>query len=277
MYNQHLYDHKVLLNSLRDEPIYANPIHNRYEKLTVNDLNLIIATNIEQQLHYVVDVFNDLDLSLDELLDQAPESKDNELKVNTNFELNKKHIYLIDKFFEDLDAIQKCIYILKQPLQKVGAEEVEFIEDFLEASSLAIEEFSTGFDFYSSEVDTDAFLYLHIKALVDLYYQLITSIDYCLGGKLEDLVQLAQETSLFNVYYQRNFYEALELKALMVTELKDLALLEVELNRQWNILRLLKDDSKEGSNFKVLFEKVAKVQSNALKEYHKVFNREFGQ
>lgn len=275
MYNAHLLDHKVLLNPVREEAIYANPIQNRYEKLTGAYLGLAIATNIEQQIRYTVNTLTDLDLAFSEILSQLEDKQVTELNVNSFFELEKEHIYLISNFFEDLDSIARSLNIIKHPSDKVSQESLEFLDELLATYIDTISAFNTGFDYYSQTQDTDDFLCLQIKSIVDIYYTLVASIDAYLGGKLEDLVLMAQETSLFNIYYQRNFIEAAKQIHLSVDEFAHLPLVDIEISRQWDVYRLIQNVINGKLTFKVALEKVQKIQEKSLQAYNKAFNQEF--
>ncbi|RIY32000.1 hypothetical protein CJP74_05735 [Psittacicella melopsittaci] len=275
MYNAHLLDHKVLLNPVREEAIYANPIQNRYEKLTGAYLGIAIATNIEQQIRYTVNTLTDLDLSFSEILSQLEDKQVTELNVNSFFELEKEHIYLVSNFFEDLDSIAKSLNIIKHPSDKVSQESLEFLDELLATYIDTISLFNTGFDYYSQKQDTDDFLCLQIKSIVDIYYTLVASIDAYLGGKLEDLVLMAQETSLFNIYYQRNFIEAAKQIHLSGDEFAHLPLVDIEITRQWDVYRLIQNVINGKLTFKIALEKVQKIQEKSLQAYNKAFNQEF--
>ncbi|RIY33139.1 hypothetical protein CKF54_03585 [Psittacicella hinzii] len=275
MYNAHLLDHKVLLNPIREEAIFSNPIHSRYLKLNANYLSLIIQSNIKQLLHYSVGNFNDLDLDFEQILAMLDDNIAEEVRLNTSFELDKEHLYLVNDFFSQLEDIQRCLDCLKIPLEKVSSNGVEYLEDKLEFYLGLISRYNTAFDFYTQEIDSDNFLFLQIKSVADIFYLLVASIDAYLGGKIEDLILMAQETSLFCLYYLRNFLEIVKEEHISLEDLSQEKVIDIELTRQWDVYRAIQNVVNGKLALKAMLEKVATIDEKAIKQYNKVLNQEF--
>ncbi|MFC6277439.1 hypothetical protein [Psittacicella hinzii] len=277
MYNAHLLDHKILLNSLRPENIYSNAIHSRVNKLSIKDLQVFIAANLEQQISYLYELVRSLDI--EQMYQFANQEQIVETDLIAPFNINSKHLDACVFLLGSLTQIQDVLYLLKKPVNLYTEIQIESLDSFVDQALDVIDFCNTGFDFYAAENESnDNLVFLIIKSVVDYLYQLIAAIEAVLNNEEAGLILMAQETSLFNLYYQRNFYEVSLNQHLTNESLSEYALFETELTRQWEVYRLLttKVENNKTPTLKQFEAQLAKIQKSALKQYIREYNKFIG-
>lgn len=278
MYNSHLVEHKLLQTSDREDVIISNPIHSRVTKLTTRELAVVVKSNLEQYLFYIYD--NLLNLDLVAMKEYVSSSSEDEiaLAINTPYNLNLELIEAAQYLVSEVEVLVALISVLDLKTDNLTEEEDNLIYSNIFKLLSYLQHFSSGFDYYNHQIDEDDVLCLLLKSVIDFYYQLIASIEAYVGGDLDELMQMAQETSLFNLYYLRNLYEVIGLKHIASKEVSQLPLVDVELTRQWDIYRTVSyKNEKTGTKLKVpeLKKNIDVIQESARKQANKLFKELF--
>lgn len=322
-FNKHLNSDKYRLASLRQEFLYANPIHKRLEALDRHALSLFaiatyarMATRVfswlearDQDLQYHFKRLK-IDLSDPETLEEELTT----LALNNDYELNKTALFwpvtlynaaglveeLLDQsygliaansgeeeihtlfeetgFIEHLDDARTCIDFFPCNLDSASPEvAVTDISDEAFADYDPSELDPEGFEDYDPELDEqleqmlaedfgDEFIDEHDEEFADFEvaeWKLVEDHGtklackwaydamFLLGNLLnaltahdqEELVKTAQLLSLFSLYQVRNHAELKQKAAVDFEKVKELPLLEAELDYQWNLYRLLTKDT----------------------------------